>query len=69
MKSINERIKKYAKDNNTTREALANGIGISRSSLYDKINERSPWTLDEAIAMADFMGCSVQDLITEPEAE
>jgi DNA-binding XRE family transcriptional regulator len=68
MKSINERIKKYVKDNNTTREALANGIGISRSSLYDKIGEKSPWTLDEAIAMADFMGCTVQDLITEPEA-
>lgn len=69
MKSINEHIKRYVKENSTTREAIANGIGISRSSLYDKINGRSHWTLDEAIAMADFMGCTVQDLITEPEAQ
>ena len=64
MEGIKQHINDYVDDHDTTREALAKAIGISRSSLYDKMSGKRPWMLDEVIRLADYMGCTVQDLIT-----
>lgn len=64
MEGIKQHINDYVDEHDTTREALAKAIGISRSSLYDKMSGKRPWMLEEVIKLADFMGCTVQDLIT-----
>ena len=50
----------------TTKDAIARGIGISRSSLYDKLSGKRHWMLGEVIDLADHMGCTVNDLLTMP---
>lgn len=67
MDAVKENINRFVVDHSTTKDALAKAIGISRSSLYDKMNGRRPWMLVEIIDLAEFMGCTVQDLITIPE--
>lgn len=64
MDEIRQNINDYVDGHNTTKDALAKAIGISRSSLYDKMSGKRPWMLEEVIKLADFMGCTVQDLIT-----
>lgn len=66
MEAINANVNRYVKENDTTKDAVAKGIGISRSSFYDKLAGKSPWMLEEAIKLSDVMGCTVQELITMP---
>lgn len=63
---IRDNVEAYALDHQTTKEALAEGAGIARSTFYMKLAGRSPWMLGEVIALADFMGCTVLDLVTAP---
>lgn len=65
MKAIRENVEAYTHDAQVTKDTLARNIGIGRSSFYNKLAGRSPWMLGEVIALADVMGCSVQELITE----
>lgn len=67
MESIKEHINNYIKEHNVTVNAIACAIGISRSSLYDKLNGKRPWMLTEVIDLADYMGCTVNDLLVSPE--
>jgi len=41
---------------------LARYIGISRQALYNRLNGHAPWLAAEVAGLADFFGCSVQDL-------
>lgn len=66
MDEIKENINAYVDKHGTTIVELAKAVGISRSSLYDKMAGRSPWMLNDVISLADHMGCSVQDLLTSP---
>lgn len=68
MDSIRTHIDLYVEQQNTTKDAIAKAIGISRSSLYDKMSGKRPWMLSEVIDLAAFMGCSVEDLLSEPKA-
>lgn len=65
---IEEHIKRYVNEHNTTVAAVANAIGISRSSIYDKMGGKRPWLLYEAADLAKFLGCRIDDLYKQPEA-
>lgn len=62
---IKQNIEAYVSEHNMTRGALASSIGISRSSLYDKMDGKRPWLLDEIISLASVMGCEEKDIWTE----
>lgn len=63
--NIKQNIEAYVSDHDTTKGALASSIGISRSSLYEKMDGKRPWLLDEIIALASVMGCKESDLWTK----
>lgn len=67
MEAISKNIDNYVRDRNTTKDAVAKAIGISRSSLYDKLGGKRPWLLSEVIDLAAYMGCTVNDIITTPK--
>lgn len=62
---IKRNIERYVSDNDVTRGTLANRIGISRSSLYEKMDGKRPWLLDEIISLASVMGCEEKEIWTE----
>lgn len=57
-------VNRYVESNDTTKGAIANRLGISRATLYEKLNGTSRWTLDEAIDLADLMACDLVDILT-----
>ena len=61
---IKRNIERYVSENDMTRGALASRIGISRSSLYEKMDGKRPWLLDEIISLASLMGCADKELWT-----
>lgn len=66
--NIKRSIEAYVSDHDMTKGTLANSIGISRSSLYEKMDGKRPWLLDEIIALASVMGCKESDLWAERTA-
>ena len=44
-------------------DALADYLGISRSSLFNKLAGRTQWKLQEALDAATYFGASVDDLL------
>lgn len=40
---------------------IARHLGISRQSLYNRLNGHAPWLAAEVAALADFFQCDVQD--------
>lgn len=60
--NIKQNIEAYVSEHDMTRSALASSIGISRSSLYDKMDGKRPWLLDEIISLASIMGCEEKDI-------
>ena len=64
--AIKANVDSYVVEHETTKDALALAIGISRSSLYDKLSGKRPWMLSEVIDLANHMGCTVNDLLTMP---
>ena len=67
MEAIKQNVDNYTDEHSTTKDAVAKAIGISRSSLYDKLSGKRPWMLSEVIDLASYMGCTVNDLLTTPE--
>jgi DNA-binding XRE family transcriptional regulator len=61
---IKQNIERYVSEHDMTRGALASRIGISRSSLYEKMDGKRPWLLDEIISLASLMGCEEKELWT-----
>lgn len=41
---------------------LAQHMGVSRQSLYNRLNGAAPWLAHEVAAIAAYFGCKVQDL-------
>lgn len=42
---------------------LALEVGVSEATIYRRLNEDSPWPLDEAIKAARWAGISIESLI------
>ena len=68
MDAIKANVDRFVDEHATTKDALAKALDISRSSLYDKLSGKRPWMLSEVIDLANFMGCTVNDLLTMPAA-
>ncbi len=68
MEAIKANINQFVKERGTTKDAVADAIGISRSSLYDKLSGKRPWMLVEVIGLSNYMGCTVNDLLVMPES-
>lgn len=45
----------------TSKAVLAEALGMSRPTLYARL-ERGDWSLEEAYRLAEFMGCTVEEL-------
>ncbi len=43
---------------------LAHHLGISRNSLYNRLNGTAPWLAAEIVGLAHFFGCDVVDFYT-----
>lgn len=43
---------------------LARHLGISRQSLYNRLNGAAPWLAAEVVGLAIFFGCEVSDFYT-----
>ena len=67
MEAISENIENFVREHNTTKDAVAKEIHISRSSLSDKLSGKRPWLLAVVIDLAAYMGCTVNDLLTMPQ--
>lgn len=68
MEAIKANIDNYVDKQATTKDAVAKAIHISRSSFYDKLKGKRPWMLTEIIDLAEYMGCTVDNLLTLPDA-
>jgi DNA-binding XRE family transcriptional regulator len=62
MDAIKERVGAYIARTGVSRESLAEKIGMSRTTFYQKLNGETEFKLGEAFALADAIGCSVDDL-------
>lgn len=60
---IRQNVENFLSKTNSTKGTLANHIGISRSTLYEKLDGNRPWLLDEAITLSELMGCTIDDLL------
>lgn len=52
----------YVTKNNTTFEAVAKKVGISRVNLHQKLTGKREFRLTEAFKLADMLGTSVDSL-------
>jgi DNA-binding Xre family transcriptional regulator len=43
--------------------ALAEALGITRSTMYRRINGEADWPVDDLERVADFLGIDVMDLL------
>lgn len=43
---------------------LARHLGISRGSLYNRLNGTAPWLAAEIVGLAQFFGCDIVDFYT-----
>lgn len=64
--NIAERLEDYVSEHNTTKEAVAQTIGCSRTALYQKISGNSTFTLFEGYQLSLLFGCQVSDFFTAP---
>ena len=58
---VNKLCKKHVKANQTTFAALADKLELSEVSLWKKRKGYVEWTASEAFALADLIGCNVND--------
>lgn len=56
MEAIKQLVAAYCQDNGLTSAALADALGMSRSSLYAKLRGLAPWDLEEAVKLAQILG-------------
>lgn len=59
--SIEARINDYLDRTGSTREALANALGMSRQTFRKKVSGQIDFKLSEGVALANILGCSVDD--------
>lgn len=45
-------------------KVLARHLGISRNSLYNRLNGAAPWLAAEIVGLAQFFNCEVSDFYT-----
>ena len=64
MERFNENVELICAKRGIRKKELIAHIGISRSAFYAKLAGVRPWFLEEAVKVADFLGMSIDSLIS-----
>lgn len=59
--NLQEKVGEYAEAKGTTREAIADKMGISRSSFFNKLRGSYEFSLSEAFTLSRILGVSLDD--------
>lgn len=59
--TLQERVGQYVKASQTTMGAVADQIGISRSSLFNKLRGSNEFSLSEAFSLSRILGVSLDE--------
>lgn len=59
--NLQEKVGEYAEAKGTTREAIADKMGISRSSFFNKLRGSYEFSLSEAFKLSRILGVSLDD--------
>lgn len=60
--NLSEKVNEYAEMNGVTRDALADSLGMSRSSFFNKVRGSYEFSLSEAYALSRILGVSLDEL-------
>lgn len=60
--NLQEKIGQYVEARGTTRDAIAVQLGISRSSLFNKLRGDKEFSLQEAFNLSRILGISLDEL-------
>ena len=64
MEKFNENVELICAKRGIRKKDLIAHVGISRSTFYAKLAGVRPWFLDEAVKVADFLGMSIDSLVS-----
>lgn len=59
--NLSEKVGEYAKKNNETRDSIADKLGISRSSFFNKVRGSYEFSLSEAYKLSRLLGVSLDE--------
>lgn len=60
--NLSEKVGEYAEKNNETRDSIADKLGISRSSFFNKVRGSYEFSLSEAYKLSRLLGVSLDEL-------
>lgn len=60
--NLSEKVGEYAEKNNETRDSIADKLGISRSSFFNKVRGSYEFSLSEAYKLSSLLGVSLDEL-------
>ena len=60
--NLSEKVGEYAEKNNETRSSIADKLGISRSSFFNKVRGSYEFSLSEAYKLSRLLGVSLDEL-------
>lgn len=69
LRNINAHVDHYAEVNQCKKESIAERIGIGRTTFYVKLRGESDFDVFEACALADLVGCTVDQLLDAPPTQ
>jgi DNA-binding XRE family transcriptional regulator len=69
--NLQEKVGQYAKAKGTTKNAIADELGISRSSFFNKLRGSYEFSFGEAYRLSRILGVSLDDiyLLMQPESK
>lgn len=60
--NLSEKVSEYAEENNETRDSIADKLGISRSSFFNKVRGSYEFSLSEAYKLSRLLGVTLDEL-------
>jgi hypothetical protein len=60
--TISSTVRALASGRNITPETVALGVGMTRSSIYNRLKGTAPWKASEVVAVAQFFSVRLTDL-------
>ncbi len=63
VNNINAWVDDYCQRNNVKKEAVAESIGMSRSTFYVKLSGKTDFSIFDAVEMSKLFNCSVSELL------
>lgn len=66
IQTVIERLGAYCSVTRTKKNTIASALGLTLNSLNNKLDGKTPFLFDEALKLADILGCSVDDFNRPP---